>query len=477
MKGAWILIFSFFSHCIWAQFPSTFLSPVDMKADLDSLIQTIDAAHPDPTAYCGNSAWEKAKSMAYQQVCEPMSTPAFGWVISELLGTLQDSHTQLNYISFWRNHLDQGGRVLPIRKRNKWVVKAPKAGLDPGDELIAIEHFTIDQIDQISRVFAMTEGDSWVSEDRMVDALFSLILAPFVIQDKDSIQITFVDRTGQLQKKKVATMTKLQWDHYLKELNKQKEEAEFHIDGGICFLTIPSFAPKRFGKQHRTIKKAFKKIHQHEIDSLVIDLRNNAGGLSTEVEYLYSFLDPNGANTPHNIISKSSKLARTRYPILNHRWIQKIILTLFKKQENIYNYVYLRSQPLGQQDTVYFHQNFKQPKHIFQSKVLLWVNGLSASAAVDFTHAIRKKKRGEIWGEPVMGGMKGTFGNTTGTLLHHSKLQVQISTIRYNYDASWVYDPISIVPDIPVEITKENIALEQDAFKELLKKRSNLRTP
>jgi C-terminal processing protease CtpA/Prc len=132
---------------------------------------------------------------------------------------------------------------------------------------------------------------------------------------------------------------------------------------------------------------------------------------------------------------------------------------------------------LGQQDTVYFHQNFKQPKHIFQSKVLLWVNGLSASAAVDFTHAIREKKRGEIWGEPVMGGMKGTFGNTTGTLLLHSKLQVQISTIRYNYDASWVYDPISIVPDIPVEITKENIALEQDAFKELLKKRSNLRTP
>ncbi len=477
MKGAWILIFSFFSHCIWAQFPSTFLSPVDMKADLDSLIQTIDAAHPDPTAYCGNSAWEKAKSMAYQQVCEPMSTPAFGWVISELLGTLQDSHTQLNYISFWRNHLDQGGRVLPIRKRNKWVVKAPKAGLDPGDELIAIEHFTIDQIDQISRVFAMTEGHSTVSEDRMVDALFSLILAPFVVQNKDSIQITFLDRTGQLKKKKVATMTKQQWDQYLKELNKQKEEAEFYIDGGVCYLTIPSFAPKRFGHQHRTIRKAFKKIHQQEIDSLVIDLRNNAGGLSTEVEYLYSFLDPNGANTPHNIISKSSKLARTRYPVLNHRWIQKIILTLFKKQENIYNYVYLRAQPLGQKDTVYFHHNFKQRKFIYPSKVMLWVNGLSASAAVDFTHAIKEKQRGEIWGEPVMGGMKGTFGNTTGKLLPQSNLQVQISTIRYNYDASWIYDPVSIQPDIPVEISKENILLEQDAFKELLKKRSNLRTP
>ena len=89
----------------------------------------------------------------------------------------------------------------------------------------------------------------------------------------------------------------------------------------------------------------------------------------------------------------------------------------------------------------------------------------------------KEKKRGEIWGEPVMGGMKGTFGNTTGTLLPNSKLQVQISTIRYNYDASWVYDPVSIEPDIAVEITHDHIRLEQDAFKELLKKRSNLRTP
>jgi C-terminal processing protease CtpA/Prc len=448
-----------------------------MKADLDSLLRTIDSAHPDPTAYCGISAWQLAKERAYLQINEPLSSAAFGWVISEMLGTLQDSHTQLNYISFWRNHLEQGGHVLPIRKRGHWVIKAPKAGLEPGDELITIEKFSIDQIDQISKVFAMTEGNSFVSEDRMTDALFSLVLAPFVIQNKDSVLITFLDRNLQLQKKKVPTLSKEEWDDYLKELNKQKEEAHFTTEGGIGYLTIPSFAPNQFGHQHRVIKKAFKKIHDLEIDSLVIDLRNNAGGLSTEVEYLYSFLAPEGHNSPHNIISKSSALAQTRYPILNHSWIQKSILCLFKKQENIYNYVYLRSQPIGQQDTVYFHHNFKQHRNIFQGKVLLWVNGLSASAAVDFTHTIREEKRGEIWGEPVMGGMKGTFGNTTGTLLQHSKLQVQISTIRYNYDASWRYDPISIVPDIPVEITKEHITLEQDAFKELLKKRSNLRTP
>ncbi|MEY3598202.1 MAG: hypothetical protein RL521_624 [Bacteroidota bacterium] len=477
MKGAWILILFLFTNCLLAQFPKSFLSTEEMKADLDSLLFTINAAHPDPTAYCGEYAWQQAKALAFRQIQEPLSTAAFGWVISEMLGTLQDSHTQLNYGSFWRRHLDQGGRVLPIRKRGNWVIKAPKAGLHPGDELVAIENWSVHQIDQISRVFAMTEGKSFVSEDRMTDALFSLVMAPFVIQNKDSVTIAFMDSAHNLQRKRVPTMGKKEWDKYLKELNKQKEEAAYQIENGVCYLTIPSFAPESFGHQHRTIRKAFKKIHQFEIDSLVIDLRNNAGGLSTEVEYLYSFLDPKGHNTPHNIISKSSNLARTRYAILNHKWIQKLILCLFKKQENIYNYVYLRAQPIGQQDTVYFHDNFKQSKNIFQSKVILWVNGLSASAAVDFTHAIKANQRGEIWGEPVMGGMKGTFGNTTGILLANSLLQVQISTIRYNYDDSWQYDPIAISPDIPVEISKENIRLEQDAFKELLKKRSNLRTP
>lgn len=477
MRGLIVLIFFFISGLVHGQFPNRFLTVDEMTQDLDSLLSTLDAAHPDPTAYCGEDAWRRAKTLAMEQIQSPMSTAAFGWVISEMLGTLQDSHTQLNYGSYWRKHLNQDGRVLPIRKRGKWVVKAPLAGLNPGDSLVSINGWTIDQIDLISKTFAMTEGQSVVSEIRMTDALFSLIMAPFVIQNKDSAVIVFQSPNGTLERKTVATLGLKEWEAYLKKQDPDKEKAHFEMVQGIGILTISSFAPKRFGQQHRTIQRAFRKIKNQDIDSLVIDLRNNAGGLSTEVEYLYSYLDPQGHNTPHNIISKSSKLAQTRYPLLNKKWIQKSILHLFKKQENIYNYVFLRSQPIGKQDTVYFHQRFKQRRNVFQGSLILWVNGLSASAAVDFTHAVRQNHRGEIWGEPIMGGMKGTFGNTTAMTLPNSQLQIQISTIRYNYDASWQYDPIPITPDVPIEITRGDLIKEHDVFKEVLKKRSNLRTP
>jgi C-terminal processing protease CtpA/Prc len=471
MRFGFILIFIFLTHFTFGQVEKKILSVSEMKADLDSLLHTIAIAHPDPTAYCGTELWKEAQAVAYNQVQSPMTTVGFSWVVSQLLRTLNDSHTQISYGALWRQHLTNGGNVLPIRKRGSLVVKGPKAGLSPGDELISIEGWTLAQIDDMALAYSAREGDSPISEKRMQDALFSLTIAQFVIQDKDSVGIVYRDSAGETRSIRCKTMNNKDWKRYLKELNRVKEMPNFKMEDGVGFLQIPSFAPDDFAQQHRVIRRAFRKMHHQHSDTLVIDLRNNAGGLSTEVEYLYSFLSPDGCNTPHNIISKASKIGRQRYRILNRKFVQKVILKTMKKQENIYQYVYLRSQPLGHQDTVYFHQALIQPRHLYNGKVILWVNGLSASASVDFTHAIRLNHRGEIWGEPVMGGMKGTFGNTSTYTIPNSKLIAQISTIRYNYDASWQYDTQPIAPDVWIDWTPDEIRNGIDPYPTFLKKK------
>ena len=62
---------------------------------------------------------------------------------------------------------------------------------------------------------------------------------------------------------------------------------------------------------------------RNDIDTLIIDLRGNAGGLSTEVEYLYSFIDKKGYNTPSNIVGKRSKISDQKYRFLNRKWVMK----------------------------------------------------------------------------------------------------------------------------------------------------------
>jgi C-terminal processing protease CtpA/Prc len=62
----------------------------------------------------------------------------------------------------------------------------------------------------------------------------------------------------------------------------------------VGYLKVSTFAPHKFIRYQRKIKRAFKNLKRNDIDTLIIDLRGNAGGLSTEVEYLYSFIDKKG---------------------------------------------------------------------------------------------------------------------------------------------------------------------------------------
>ena len=209
---------------------------------------------------------------------------------------------------------------------------------------------------------------------------------------------------------------------------------------------------------------------RNDIDTLIIDLRGNAGGLSTEVEYLYSFIDKKGYNTPSNIVGKRSKISDQKYRFLNRKWVQWWVDHFLKNQEDIFNYVQLRKQPIFSIDTVYFHKPLIQKKWVFEKTVILWADALTASAGVDFTHHFHETQRGEHWGEPVMGPMTGTYGNTFPYSLPISKIKVNISTIRYNYNNQFIYSDIPIEPNLKIQWTRQNIIHREDAYWEQFKK-------
>jgi C-terminal processing protease CtpA/Prc len=113
---------------------------------------------------------------------------------------------------------------------------------------------------------------------------------------------------------------------------------------------------------------------------------------------------------------------------------------------------------------LYFNKKIQQKKWIYSGEKHLWVNGLSASASVDFTQAWKKNNLGTVWGQCVMGNEKGTFGNGTITLLPQSKLPISIATIRYNYDKQFDFESPNICPDIRIEYSIENIMHGTDPY-------------
>jgi hypothetical protein len=92
------------------------------------------------------------------------------------------------------------------------------------------------------------------------------------------------------------------------------------------------------------------------------------------------------------------------------------------------------------------------------------VNGLSASASVDFTQAWKKNNLGKIWGQCIMGNDRGTFGNAALVTLPASKLPISVATIRYNYSRAFKFETPNICPNIRIEYTLENIIHGTDPY-------------
>ncbi len=453
-----------------------------LKKDVDSLVFCLERSHPDLFIYCTPEEYQTAKATLYSSLVDSMSLPIFAQQMGRFLKTLKDSHTQVGYSYLWQHHLLNKGSILPIRKRGGYIAQGNLANLQPGDSLLSINDIPLEQINEWAGDFSLIEGDAIVSDYRMRDALFSLTTALFVIKKSDSISIKvqrFLNERDTIIHIRTQTLNRKAWEKARKKSTSTEDPPVFFQKRGnkTAYLKVSTFAPPNLIRYQRKIKKAFQKIDRQNLDTLIIDIRGNSGGLSTEVEYLYSFIDPNGYNTPANIVGRKSKISDQRFPFLNRKLVQWWVMHFLKNQEDIYNYVELRRIPLYAIDTVYFHKPCIRKKGVFNKTAILWADALTASAGVDFTHHFHETKRGEHWGEPVMGPMTGTYGNTFPYILPISHLIVNISTIRYNYTNQFQYTPTPIEPDFKINWKRSNFVKGEDPYWEEFKKRSNLRTP
>jgi Peptidase family S41 len=480
MKNFILLIFCFFAISVFSQEKKW--SKEQLTKDVDSLIFCLEHSHPDLFIYCSPEEYQNAKSRLYNSIEDSMSLPFFAQITGRFLKTLKDSHTQVGYSYLWQHHLLTKGNILPIRKRGSYVARGILANLLPGDSIISINDIPLQQINDWTGDFSLIEGEAIASDQRMRDALFSLTTALFVIKKNDSVAIKIhriEENRDTILEVYSKTLNRKAWEKARKKSTPNEDPAVLFQKRGkkTAYLKISTFAPPNLIRYQRKIKKAFKVIDRQGMDTLIIDIRGNSGGLSTEVEYLYSFIDPKGYNTPSNIVGRKSKISDQRFPFLNRKLIQWWVIHFLKNQEDIYNYVQLRRIPMYSIDTVYFNKPNIRKKNVFNKTAILWADALTASAGVDFTHHFHETKRGEHWGEPVMGPMTGTYGNTFPYTLPISHLAVNISTIRYNYNNQFKYSPIPIEPDYKINWKRSNFVKGEDPYWEEFKKRSNLRTP
>ncbi len=462
------------SICSFGQLsPDSVFAKQTLIDDIYSLKKTILESHPNPYAFCTKDEFNKEFTQAVEKIKADMTLGEYVVIVSQALNVLRDSHTGLDFYHIQKMQVNHGKGFIPIRMHSangELYVELDRDKLIPnGSRVLCIDNVDASKLYTEAIKYANIEGNAVTGQRRIADAVFPFVVGLYHPMP-DSVNIDF-ERFGSDSIEHIVypLYKKSKWEERQKQLSKTEFERQqgltFYRQDSIAVLKVGTFAPSDRNKYKKFLESAFQKINEREVKVLAIDIRDNSGGQSSNVELLYSFLNAEGHNTPTNIIAKSSKLAKNRNKNLQKGFSRFILKVFFKEDEDVRGFLEWSSLPLGEMDTLYFIKpTIQKEELVYKGKCVLFINGLTASAGVDFTHAFLEEKRGEILGEPCLGPVTGTFGNPALYVLPNTKLSVSIATIRYNYDNTFLYESKPIKPTIPVELLPLNLSNGTDPY-------------
>lgn len=452
----------------------------DLLADLESLKKEVIRSHPNPFQFCDEKYFNKVFEASTYAIDERMALRDYTLIVANLLNTLRDSHTSIDYGQLQYLQMADGGYFMPLSlekvqdSRPRFYVRSDWEGkIAPGSELLSINGKLVTDIYKHALSYACIEGDAVDAQSSVATSLMTICAGLKSPYDKIN-DVRVVDfASGDTADLKLKGFQRKEF--YRKRYEREHAEMPFPVslkfddEHNLAILKVSTFAPSASSKYKKRLRESFALIKQGNYGNLVIDLRGNGGGSSALVEYLYAFIDTSGYNTPSNVIGKNSDLAASRSRLFYSAFGDILTFLFYRNNEDVQSFRHFASLPLGSTDTVYFQNPTRHlAQEVYTGRCFLMINGLTASAAVDFTNGFQRRNRGEVVGQQCLGPKTGTWGNPAAYTLPKTGINVSISTIRYNYDNTFDYERQALLPDHMVDCTPGDLNLERDTQLEFI---------
>ena len=431
------------------------LCPETMRTDLSELYEKLQKIHPDLYRYTSKYRVDAAYQRAFKRCNVSLSTYAFSTVLMEFLSELKDSHTSVSPYDFmWNNLLKR--RYLPFTLAlvdNQFVItKSWENKIPVGAELLSINGKSINSIYKEAIQFSPMEGRSTKAQTEI--ALNLLPMVTNLLMNRAQHTFSWVESKDTLS----ATLSSPPLWSVWKELSGENQNNITLVrTNGHATLTIRSFSVNHVGAFRKQLDDIFSALITNPPKQLIIDLRDNTGGYILLQEYLMSFFVPQGTKYKANYIYKRSEYDRFSQLSSFQRW--KFVHSAKKAPLNstLANEYRFYKSPLGSVDTVLNAPTLKNNKNLyFSGRCALLVNGMTMSAAANFTAWFKSTKRGLVFGSQVSGTNGGTFANPTEFFLEHSGVSISISTMKVDLVPREKQTIEAILPDVWIVPEKIN---------------------
>lgn len=431
------------------------ICPEILQSDLIQLYDNLKKIHPDLYRYNSKSIIDAAYSRALKRCSTSLNLYNFSVVLMEFLSELKDSHTCVNLYDFlWENLLKRNYLPFTVTSLdNRFVItKSWENVLPVGAELISINGYPLNALYHEAKLFSPMEGLSPQAQKEIALALIPPTTN--LLMNRTSHKFTLINNkdTASFSVKSPSFLSV--WN----EIGSgNKKNITMIRKKNQAVLTIHSFSINNVTKFRKELDNIFASLVNNPPTQLIIDLRNNTGGYILLQEYLMSFLVPKGTKYMSKYIYKRSEYDRFSNLSAIQRWkfIRKAknapMNSTLAKEYNFFK------SPLGSVDTILNEPTLKNNKNkYFSGKCALLVNGMTMSAAANFTTWFQSIHRGLVFGTQISGTNAGTFANPQEYILENTGITVYISTMKVDLVPKEKQKKEGVLPDVIINGSYNN---------------------
>jgi Peptidase family S41 len=438
------------------------IEPKLLQADLQIARTALEEGHSGMYRYTPKPQLDRAFDAANKQLTQPMNALQFLRILAPVVAEIKCGHTFVLPPKKIADALDQTVPLFPLDVvlidgkvyviRDDQPIDQKLAGL----EIREINGVPIDRI--LSIMLAATPGDADSRTVRPARVAYAFeydlyyllgIETPFRVQFQDNK--TGKSNTLDLPGVVFPDRHKIFEARYPQDVDpKDKASLKFIDEGRIAVLTIHAFYGTAEGKElTEYFDDDFRRIHEHNSTSLIIDLRDCGGGRDFLGKKLLSFLLDKPFYYYDDLVYNALDFDFFRYA----EGEKPLPADMAEKRADG-KFHDVKHPNLGLQQP-------SQPH--FAGNVVVLMNGGSFSTTSEFLSNLHDRNRATFVGEEAGGGY---FGNTSGPTvlitLPNTQVRVIIPLRTYYLSVKNGIPNRSVLPDYEVKQSINDILSGND---------------